>query len=161
RPRSRRAGSRGRRTRLLSALAIQLGMDETRVRLRGLADARARAIDEVRLDRDDPPVLHRAYRGPARPRRDLLGLRRIRRRREGAAVAAGRAPDEDRGARDLADGLWIDDEHEQARRRELLDRAVGELHDEDEIGLERDDLLEVHLDAADLLDRLRRCRLVG
>src|SRR5437867_12338239 len=57
-------------------------MDEARVRLRGLADARARAIDEVRLDRDDPPVLHRADRGPARPRRDLLGLRRIRCRRE-------------------------------------------------------------------------------
>ena len=88
---------------------------------------------------------------------DLL----VDRRGEGAAVLAGRAPDEDGGARDLADGLWIDDEHEQARRCELLDRAVGELHDEYEIGFERDDLLEVHLDAADLLDRLRRCGLVG
>src|SRR5205814_2201779 len=47
--------------------------------------------------------------------------------------------------------LWIDDENIERRGLELFDRPIGEFHAEDEVGLERDDLLEVHLDAADML----------
>src|SRR5438093_8432272 len=219
-------------------------MHELRVRLRGLADARTGPVDEVRRDREDALVPHRADDRPARPRGHLVGfgrvvgrgedddlgiapedllrgelrigarrpgrdvlaagdldevvdvrpgangedLRRVRgvdlviharlarrgRRlrpdvvdalldvaRHGVAVAADGAPEQDRGPRDIAGALRIDHEHEQAGARELLDRAVGELHAQDEVWPQGYDLLEVDLDAADLLELPRRGGLVG
>src|SRR5258705_5114569 len=75
------------------------------------------------------------------------------------AVAPDGAAQQDRGAGDIAGALRVDDDHEQSSARELLDRPVGELHDEDKVRLQRDDLLEIDLDAADLLELARLGRL--
>src|SRR5687767_14162274 len=76
------------------------------------------------------------------------------------AVAADGSAQKDGGACNVSDGLRIDHEHEKPGAGQSFDRAIGELHAEDEVGPERNDLLEVHLDAADLLELLRGGRLV-
>src|SRR5207302_8019060 len=59
------------------------------------------------------------------------------------------------------DALRVDDEHVQRGGLELFDRAVGEFHAENEVRLERHDLLEIHLDTADMLSRRGLGGLVG
>src|SRR5207249_4360437 len=83
------------------------------------------------------------------------------RRGETLAIPADGAAEERRRLGDVRQADRIDDEHGERLRRELLERAVGDLHAHDEVGAERHDLLEIHLDAADLLLRRRRGWLVG
>src|SRR5438309_4324786 len=117
-----------------------------------IVDVRAWADrEDLRRIRRVDLVIH------ARPNGRARGLRLdgvdplLDRAPESFAVGADRFSEQRRGLRDVGHALRIHDEHVERRRLKLLDRAVGELHAEDKIRLQRDDLLEVHLDPADVL----------
>src|SRR5438067_988155 len=67
---------------IASALPEELRVNELRVCLGGLAHARTRPVDEVRIDREDAVVLYRGDDRPALPPRDIDRLRGVRVRRE-------------------------------------------------------------------------------
>src|SRR2546425_643144 len=126
-----------------------------------VVDVRTRPDGEDlrRVGRVDLVIHARSGRGRGRLRPDVVDAL-LDVARHGLPVAPDGAPEQDRRPRDVAGALRIDHQHEQPRARELFDRAVGELYAQDEVRPQGHDLFEVDLDAADLLELLRRGRLV-
>src|SRR5688572_29762385 len=102
---------------------------------------RLRGVGGVDLVED--PRLRRDRRGPLlhglEPARDVVG--------ELLPVGPDSLADERRAARDVAETLRVDHEHDRTAGREALDRSVAELDRDHEIRTQLRDLLEVHLHA--------------